>query len=141
MKILVVTDDAEAAATIIMSIRFRWPNSNEVLLGDGSGFLTKEQLIDVSLIIIDGAMQNTMAAIMEIRRFSEIPIIFVSEPLGTQIDTAHVLSMGKSDYVFKPIIMADLVFAIETITDQSKELPNHDLSRAFGIWANKKVGT
>lgn len=137
MKILVITDDIEAAATIITSIRFRWPNSNAVLLGNGSGFLTKEQLIDASLLIMDGAMQNIMAAIMEIRRFSEIPIIFVSEPLGTQIDTARVLCMGKSDYVFKPIIMSDLVSAMETVIVQSEELPNHDSSgQVFDICTN-----
>lgn len=137
VKFLVITDDKKMAATIIMSIRIRWSNSNEILLGDGPGFLSKEQLSDVSLLIIDGAIQNIMASIIKIREFSEIPIIYVSMPLGNQVDTAHVLSMGKSVYVFKPIIMSDLVSAIETITDPSDKLPNFDSSRqVFGICPN-----
>lgn len=85
----------------------------------------------LALIIIDGEMQNIITSIEAIRRVSEVRLIFMSSPVGNQMDTARVLSLIISDYLFKPIAKTDLVSAIEALSNQSEEFTDLDSSKSI----------
>jgi DNA-binding response OmpR family regulator len=119
MRILVITGDETISSPIIVASRLKWPKTGKVVIIASLNDFKIEKIAAFNCVIIDGELKdNAIQVINSIRRFSAVPIVFVANPHGDQIDTAFALTQGIVDYLFKPLEIGDVINSVESITSR-----------------------
>jgi two-component system, OmpR family, response regulator len=118
-KILIVDDDAHIREVV----QFALENAGlEVIeAGDGQRALDLFTRTKPDLVILDIAMpeMDGLAVCREIRRQSEIPILFLSSRTD-EIDRVVGLEIGGDDYVTKPFSPRELVARVQAILKRTR---------------------
>lgn len=118
-KILVVDDDAHIREVV----RFALENAglDVVEAGSGQKALAAFTATSPDLIILDIAMPETdgLAVCREIRRQSDVPILFLSSRTD-EVDRVVGLEIGGDDYVTKPFSPRELVARVQTILKRAR---------------------
>lgn len=118
-KILVVDDDAHIREVV----RFAFENAGlEVIeADDGQNALDLFTRTKPDLVILDIGMpeMDGLAVCREIRRKSEIPILFLSSRTD-EIDRVVGLEIGGDDYVTKPFSPRELVARVQAILKRTR---------------------
>ena len=113
MNILVCDDDEE----IVEAIKIYLEQENYTVLQayDGVEALEVLEKQDVQLLIIDIMMPNMdgMHAVLELRKKSNIPVIFLSAK-SEDTDKIMGLTIGADDYVTKPFNPLELVARVKS---------------------------
>ena len=113
-KILVVDDDAHIREVVQFALEKAGLEVIEA--GDGQKALDVFAATTPDLIILDIAMpeMDGLAVCREIRRHSDVPILFLSSRTD-EVDRVVGLEIGGDDYVTKPFSPRELVARVQTI--------------------------
>ncbi|PPD58052.1 hypothetical protein JP09_007120 [Dehalogenimonas etheniformans] len=116
MNILIISRDQATSSLISNVVQMRWPESGKVVIVHK---LDKTQMIGqdaYDLAIVDGDLKRpAMGIISRLRKYPNLPLLFVADPHGDQMETAWVLNHGCTDYLFKPINVDDLISTLESM--------------------------
>lgn len=121
-KILVVDDDAHIREVIQFALEKA--NMDVVMTDNGNKALKKLKQNNCDLIILDINMpeMDGLECCREIRKTSEIPILFLSSR-DDEIDRILGLEIGGDDYVTKPFSPRELVARINAILKRIQNNP------------------
>ena len=118
-KILIVDDDAHIREVVQFALEKAGLEVIEA--GDGQKALEVFAATTPDLIILDIAMpeMDGLAVCREIRKRSEVPILFLSSRTD-EVDRVVGLEIGGDDYVTKPFSPRELVARVQTILKRAR---------------------
>jgi len=124
-NILVVDDDPHIRDVI--SFALEKANIQVQLANDGINALAlfNQKLPDLIILDINMPEMDGLTCCREIRKISEVPILFLSSR-DDEIDRILGLEMGGDDYVTKPFSPRELVARVNAILKRTKQ-SNHPL--------------
>lgn len=116
MKILVVDDEAEIRTILGILLR----NAGHTVIDAGDGLAAVEAVegdSEIDLIIMDVMMPKLSGidATVEIRRFSNIPILFLTAK-SLDSDKERAYAGGGDDYIVKPFSSKELLLKVDALT-------------------------
>ena len=117
MKILAATSDPKTSAVISAAVRFRWPTTGYVEIVSDSANQVLPNRAGFDLMVVDCSLHWSVEQIQKLSEMlSDMPILYLADPYGDQMDTASaIISLGNSDYLFKPLEIDALVSSIESL--------------------------
>ncbi len=131
-KILVVDDDPHIREVI--SFALEKANMSVTLANDGKQALERFTQSPVDLIVLDINMpeMDGLECCREIRKTSEVPILFLSSR-DDEIDRILGLEIGGDDYVTKPFSPRELVARVKVILKRtlSTTVNSHDANKTL----------
>ena len=112
--ILIVEDEAAIADTLIFALQGEGFNTTWVSLGEAA--LEHQRQTPADLIILDIGLPDISGfeTCRQLRRFSEVPLIFLSARDG-EIDRVVGLEIGADDYVVKPFSPREVAARVRAI--------------------------
>ncbi len=112
--ILIVEDEAAIADTLIYALQGEGFTTAWLTLGQAAVDLQRETPAD--LIILDIGLPDISGfeACKQLRRFTEVPVIFLSARDG-EIDRVVGLEIGADDYVVKPFSPREVTARVKAI--------------------------
>ena len=118
-KVLVVDDDAHIREVVQFALEKAGLEVIEA--GDGQKALDAFAAAPPDLIVLDIAMpeMDGLAVCREIRRHSDVPILFLSSRTD-EVDRVVGLEIGGDDYVTKPFSPRELVARVQTILKRAR---------------------
>ena len=120
-KILVVDDDPHICDIIFFALEKA--NMQVCLANNGIDALARlTPLIDLIILDINMPEMDGLSCCREIRKTSEVPILFLSSR-DDEIDRILGLEIGGDDYVTKPFSPRELVARISAILKRTKQPP------------------
>lgn len=124
-KILCVEDEAAISDTIIYALETEGFDTKWVQLGQQAVQTLKEDS-GFALVVLDVGLpdMNGFEVCKQIRRFSEIPVIFLTAR-NEEIDRIVGLEIGADDYMSKPFSPRELTARVKAILKRSQG--NHAL--------------
>lgn len=134
-KILVVDDDPHIREVVQFALEKA--GLEVVEAGDGQAALALFQKTAPELIILDITMpeMDGLAVCREMRKSSEVPILFLSSR-ADEVDRIVGLEIGGDDYVTKPFSPRELVARVQAILKRTQAkpaeaAPGRELKRNF----------
>jgi len=130
-RVLVVDDDPEIRALIqdlLTDEGFRVEAADNA---DAALTKLREHPADVVLLDVTMPSMSGLDLMSEIRKHSEVPIIFVSGK-GAETDKVLGLRMGADDYVTKPFSAAELIARIHSVLRRAHRAPTGEQKLDFG---------
>ena len=126
MKLLIVDDEEKIRQLIAKYAVFEGYEVCEAENGMQAVELARKGGID--LIILDIMMPELdgFSAAREIRKDSEVPIIFLSAR-GEEYDRIHGFELGVDDYVVKPFSPRELMMRVGAVLKRSRQNVNADI--------------
>jgi DNA-binding response OmpR family regulator len=118
-RILVADDDAHIAGLVRMYLTRAGFDVVVAADGDETTKLLREQAFDLAVLDIMMPGQDGLQIIRNLRRRSELPVIFLSAR-SSDIDKVSGLQLGADDYVTKPFNPAELVARVQSVLRRSK---------------------
>ena len=131
MKVLFFSQDGERVEQLVLALRLRWPDLKPLIVSQGGvGIQVVEQEEPDLVMLCEDLPDMTMwQAIREVRRFSDIPIILVTE-CHNDMDVVKAIELGADDYISMPtnlmIVVARMVALMRRVglsRDRSEESP------------------
>ncbi|MGE8350880.1 MAG: two-component system response regulator CreB [Pseudomonas protegens] len=112
--ILIVEDEAAIADTLIFALQGEGFTTTWLSLGRGA--LGYQRATPADLIILDIGLPDISGfeTCKELRRFSEVPVMFLSARDG-EIDRVVGLEIGADDYVVKPFSPREVAARVKAI--------------------------
>src|SRR5471030_2741553 len=112
--ILIVEDEAAIADTLIFALQGEGFTTTWVSLGEAA--LEHQRQTTADLIILDIGLPDISGfeTCKQLRRFSEVPVIFLSARDG-EIDRVVGLEIGADDYVVKPFSPREVAARVRAI--------------------------
>ncbi len=109
MKILLIEDDLQICEVTNKYFTSKGAEINIINNGSEAASITKNELEGYSIVLLDimlpGADGFTICR--NIRRFSDIPIVFITAR-GHEEDILHGYDLGCDDYIVKPFLLSAL---------------------------------
>jgi DNA-binding response OmpR family regulator len=130
-RVLVVDDDPEVRMLITDLLSDEGFKVESADNPDGALTKLREHPADVVLLDVTMPAMSGLDLMGEIRKHSEVPIIFVSGK-GAETDKVLGLRMGADDYVTKPFSAAELVARIHSVLRRSHREPTGSERLEFG---------
>ena len=133
MKILLADDEAEIRRVLRILLENQ---GNEIIeVGDGvAAIMAVRENNDVDLCIMDIMMPKLsgVAATEQIRRFSSVPVLFLTAR-SMETDKAAAYGAGGDDYLVKPFSAAELLMKVEAMTRRYNSYGAKDEDVAEGV--------
>jgi len=117
--ILVADDDRHIAELVRMYLRKAGYDVTIANDGEETQRLLREQPFDLAVLDIMMPGPDGLQIIRQLRRRSELPVIFLSAR-SSDIDKVAGLQLGADDYVTKPFNPAELVARVQSVLRRSK---------------------
>ena len=118
-RILVADDDRNIAELVRMYLVKAGYDAVVAYDGDHTQRLLKEQTFDLLVLDIMMPGQDGLQIIRNLRRRSELPVIFLSAR-SSDIDKVAGLQLGADDYVTKPFNPTELVARVQSVLRRSR---------------------
>lgn len=120
--ILLVEDEPAIAETLIYALTTEGFTTEWLSLGQAA--LARLKQGDVDLVVLDVGLpdQNGFDVCRELRRFSEVPVLFLTARTG-EVDRIVGLEIGGDDYVAKPFSPREVAARVRTILKRTSRLP------------------
>lgn len=127
--ILIVEDEAAIADTLIFALQGDGHSTEWVTLG--SAALEQQRQRPADLIILDIGLPdiNGFETCRQLRRFSEVPVMFLSARDG-EIDRVVGLEIGADDYVVKPFSPREVAARVRAILKRMAPRSEPDVAPA-----------
>ena len=119
MKLLVVDDEERIRKLISKYAVFEGYEVAEAANGMQAVETAKTEKCDLLILDIMMPELDGFSAAKEIRRFSNVPIIFLSAR-GEEYDKIHGFELGVDDYVVKPFSPRELMMRVGAVLRRSK---------------------
>ena len=116
MKILIVDDEQEIRN--VLRLLFENQGYGVIEAGDGAEAVRKvREISDIDLCIMDIMMPKSsgVAATSEIRKFSDVPILFLTAK-SLERDKLLAYGAGGDDYVVKPFSPRELLMKVQALS-------------------------
>jgi len=114
MKVLIVEDDIDLNSTIKKFLGIKNIECFSVFDGDEAINLVYEKQFDLIILDVKLPKINGFEVTKAIRKFSNIPIIFLTS-LDSEIDIEKGFLSGGDDYIIKPFSLNELFLRIKAI--------------------------
>ncbi len=103
MRVVMIDDDQRLVSNIALCLRVKYPDVDVVSAGDGRKGIHMVETESPNLVIIGTSSPNadTLALIKNIREFSGVPLVVLSETTS-DMDRARGLEAGADEYVTEP---------------------------------------
>jgi len=130
-RVLVVDDDPDIRLLIHDLLSEEGFKCDLVDNGDTALNRLREHPADVVLLDVSMPSMSGLDLMTEIRKYSEVPIIFVTGK-GAETDKVLGLRLGADDYVTKPFSAPELVARIHSVLRRSHRSPTGEHKLDFG---------
>jgi len=125
MKVLFVGADPDAATKVDLAVRLRWPDSQILIVADGSndlGVIEREQP-DLVLFQTDDFHPSVETFIEGLRSFSDVPLVVLEpESEGGYMEEVKALESGADDYIRFSAGIIDLVARLVALIRRTRRL-------------------
>ncbi len=116
---ILVAEDDEVAAKLLVYRLSREPGFTIVHCSDGHDALMKAQEISIDLAILDVNMPgidgfDLLARLRKMPRYARLPIAMLTS-LGSEKDVVRGLDLGADDYVVKPFSPTELLARVRRL--------------------------
>jgi len=118
-RILVADDDRHIVDLVRMYLAKAGYDVTTARDGDEATKLLREQQFDLAILDIMMPGQDGLQIIRNLRRRSELPVIFLTARSG-DVDKVAGLQFGADDYVTKPFNPAELVARVQSVLRRSR---------------------
>ena len=104
MRALIVDQDSEVAEAVSLTFGMTWPDSETISAssGDSGIYLAGSESPNLVILEIDMPDMHGFSICKEIRRFSDVPLIMLTER-SKEGDVVRGLQVGADDYIIKPL--------------------------------------
>ena len=139
-RVLVVDDEEDMRHLIEMYLLNSKYECTKASNGKEALLAIQNEEIDVVLLDIMMPEQDGFQVCEEIRKHSDVPIIFVSAK-GEEWDKVKALKLGGDDYIVKPFSPGELMARIEALlrrAGKKRDLSEEDYIKYGEILINKK---
>ena len=128
---VLICDDNEAVHESL-ALYLKAEGIDSVSVYDGESAIEAVRGGGIDLVILDIMLPKMFGTDVcrEIRRFSEVPIIFLSAK-GEELDRIIGLELGADDYVTKPFSSKEVAVRVKSVLRRAKgssSIPTHTLS-------------
>ena len=133
MKILIVDDEAEIRR--VLKLLLDGAGYDTITASDGeSAINVLRDNKDIDLCIMDIMMPRMtgVEATVEIRRFSSVPILFLTAR-SLSSDKSDAYSSGGDDYIVKPFSSGELLLKVDALTRRYNSYSGKDSDLIDGI--------
>ncbi len=116
MKILLIDPDGGTRDTLSLGFNIGWPQHMLLWTGEGAKGIGLAESESPQLVIVEIDLPDTdgFDVVRQIRLFSDVPILILSEREG-ELDVVKGLELGADDYVVKPFSPLDLLARVRAI--------------------------
>ncbi len=130
MKVLFFSQDDTSVEQLTLALRLRWPDLAPLVASHGDLALLAVEEEEPNLVMLCDDLPNLgiWSAIIEIRRFSDTPIIVATEQEDdSEMQVVKALELGADDYIRMPcnlmVVMARVVALLRRVglTKQTSE--------------------
>ena len=129
-RVLVVDDDPDVRLLIHDLLSDEGFKCDVVDNADTALNRLREHPADVVLLDVSMPAMSGLDLMTEIRKYSEVPIIFVTGK-GAETDKVLGLRLGADDYVTKPFSAPELVARIHSVLRRSNRMPPGEQKLTF----------
>lgn len=139
-KILIVDDESDIRN--VLSILLTGNGYSVLQAGDAAGAIeTVKSNPDIDLVILDIMMpgMSGIDAIKSIRRFSKLPVLFLTAKT-TDYDKNEAYKNGGDDYLSKPFSQNELLLKVSSLIRRYREY-SPSLSRSADVIENLTIDT
>lgn len=154
MKVLLIDDSPEIANTVSLVLKIRWPNAILVYAPTGNTGIEMVGTHQPQLAVVDINLPDMEGydVLRQIRRFSNIPAIFLSVRDSENDKVRGLLDVGADDYITKPFSAIEFVARVQAVLRRSGVGPanedqpslvsdNLKVDFATGeVWSNGRIG-
>jgi DNA-binding response OmpR family regulator len=130
-RVLVVDDDPDVRMMITDLLADEGFKAESADTADGALSKLREHPADVVLLDVSMPSMSGLDLMSEIRKHSEVPIIFVTGK-GGETDRVLGLRMGADDYIVKPFSSPELIARIHSVLRRSHREPTGEQRLEFG---------
>ena len=136
MKLLIIDNDPEAVELVELAVGLTWPDATVLSAsnGDEGIFAADSKEPNLVLLEVDLPDMDGFTACKEIRRFSDVPIIMLTER-GEEADIVRGLDVGADDYIvkpFKPLVFIARLKAVLRRADPPTQALDVDRTFEYG---------
>ncbi len=123
MKVLVFEDSEQVVKEISFCLRLRYPEVSVVSVAEGRKGIDMVETETPDLVMVDSSLAdiNTLDLVSEIREFSDVPLIILSQA-ETDMDRARGLEAGADEYVTKPFSPIELLAKVKALLRRTQQL-------------------
>jgi two-component system KDP operon response regulator KdpE len=127
MKVVYIGVDVRTSEIATLAIHLRWPNvTPQIITSANDGIEAVEQTQpDVVLLHPDFEDLTLNAAIQEIRRFSQVPLLVLGRD-GDEMEVITSLELGADDYVRLPCDLTEIMVRIGALLRRTGIHPSAD---------------
>lgn len=132
MKALLVGDSEELSQTISLILKVRWPQLtlvHAIEAREGMELIYREQP-DIVMLHLDSAAVDCFDLISQIRSFSDVPLIILSEK-NDVMDKIRALEMGADDWIAPSSIPMEFIAKVNAILRRRSPRSNAHISSFF----------
>ncbi len=133
MKILIVDDEADIRR--VLELLLSGSGYETVCAEDGeraAAILERDRDIDLCIMDIMMPKLSGIEATRMIRRFSSVPVLFLSAKSLSQ-DKALAYSSGGDDYIVKPFSASELLMKVEAMTRRYNSYAQKEAAKDDGV--------
>jgi len=131
-KILIVEDDLDIAKTLTVFLTKSGFTTEHLATGEHVVSKVQENTPDLILLDLMLPIKSGEQCCLEIRKFSEVPIIMTTAKVE-EVDRLIGLESGADDYVCKPYSVMELVLRIKAILKRINNLNEFTLNQGLTI--------
>lgn len=121
--ILLVEDEPAIAETLIYALTTEGFTTEWLSLGQAALARLKQGTVDLVVLDVGLPDQNGFDVCRELRRFSEVPVLFLTARTS-EVDRIVGLEIGGDDYVAKPFSPREVAARVRTILKRTSRLPS-----------------
>ncbi len=116
MKVLIIEDTQQVVRDISFCLQVRYPEAIVVSVAKGKKGIELIETEAPDLVMADSSLPDiaTTDLINEIREFSDVPLIILSEA-ESEMDRARELEAGADEYITKPISPIELLARVKAL--------------------------
>ena len=132
MRSLIIDDDAEVAEAVGLTFGMTWPDSETISAtsGDAGIYLAGSEWPSLVILEIDLPDMDGFTICKEIRRFSDVPIIMLTER-SKEGDIVRGLQVGADDYIIKPLRGLVFMAKVKAVLRRAEPAPTVIGSQVF----------
>ena len=110
MKVLFFSQDSANVEQLVLALRLRWPDLQPLIASSGDVGLQVIEQEEPELVLLCDDLPDLglWAAIKEIRRFSDIPIIVAIESQN-EMEVVKALELGADDFIRLPCNLMEVM--------------------------------
>ncbi len=104
MKLLIIDSDPEAVELVEVTLGMTWPEATRLSASSGDAGIDAVDSEEPNLVVLDVDLPDMdgLSVCREIRRFSDVPIIMLTER-DKEADIVLGLNVGADDCIMKPL--------------------------------------